>query len=155
MVDIEQQLNSEPVNALEPAAPLAVEPEVSLGDVLELLKAHRTGSVLVCQDGKLQGIFTERDALRLMSQNVDLTQPVKNVMTSPPATISEAGTVGAAIKQMSDGGYRHLPVVGADGSPRGMLKMSILVHYLVQFFPSTVYNQPPTHNQKLEHREGA
>ena len=79
--------------------------------MLQLLRAQRTGAVLICEGPKLVGIFTERDALKLMARGADFTTPVREVMSSPPATIASRATVGDAIRVMAEGGYRHLPIV--------------------------------------------
>ena len=60
-------LNTESVTAAYPDEPLLVSPDSTVGDVLRLLRAHRTGSVLVCEESQLLGIFTERDALAWMA----------------------------------------------------------------------------------------
>ena len=64
-------------------------------------------------------------------------------MSSPPATIPATATVAEAIRTMAEGGYRHLPMVDAEGRPTGVVAVHGIVHYLVDHFPATVYNLPP------------
>jgi CBS domain-containing protein len=135
--------------------PLMVEPTASVREVFHLLKQCGRGSVCVCQDGRLVGIFTERDALTLLANAGDLDVPIETVMSKTPATISARDTVEAAIAKMSLGGYRRLPVLDDEGRPIGLLKVSAILHYLVQHFPTFVYNLPPRPNQTSRHREGA
>ena len=134
---------------------LCVSPELSVRDAIERLKQERRGSVSICRDGKLIGIFTERDALRLMSSQGSVDVPIESVMTSNPATVRETDSVAAAIKIMADGGYRRLPIVDADGRPTGLIKVSDILHYLVQHFPEYVYNLPPNPDILSKQREGA
>jgi hypothetical protein len=56
---------------------------------------------------------------------------------------------------MDEGGYRHLPVVDEGGRPVGVLSVKRIVHYLVEHFPTTVYNLPPNPGAVPQEREGA
>src|SRR5262249_46748139 len=104
---------------------------------------------------KLIGILTERDALKLMARDADLSTPVREVMSNEPTTIPTTATVGDAIRVMSEGGYRHVPIVDAAGQPKGVGAVHGIVHYLVDHFPATVYNLPPNPNDSTREREGA
>ena len=55
---------------------------------------------------------------------------------------------------MEEGGYRHLPVVDERG-PVGVLSVKRIVHYLVEHFPTTVYNLPPDPAVVPQQAEGA
>jgi CBS domain-containing protein len=154
-MDFELNLHVEKVAAIEPAAPLAVEPGTPVRDIMELLKAQDSGSVMICRDGALVGIFTERDALKLMARGADMNVPIETVMSANPVTIRSADAVGKAIKMMSQGGYRRLPIVDDEGRPQGLLKTSHIVHYLVEHVPEAVYNLPPEPDPVMEQREGA
>ena len=148
-------LDTEKVQHLLPAEPLCVEPEVSVGEVLHRLRQCSRGSMLVCEGGKLVGIFTERDALRLMASAADLEVPIKSVMTPNPVCASVNDTVGNAIEKMSMGGYRRLPVIDDDGIPVGVIKVENILRYLVEHFPRIVYTLPPKPHQVTKQREGA
>ena len=124
-------------------------------DVFELLKGKGDGSVLVSREEKLVGIFTERDALALMASLADLDVPVEQVMTRDVVTICCTDTVKTAITKMSQGGYRRLPIIDENGRPAGMLKVSSILHYLVEHVPKSVYNLPPSPNHTTQQREGA
>ena len=154
-MDFQLSLESEGVGSAYPDQPLAATADDSVGSVMQLLRAQRTGAVLICEGSKLVGIFTERDALKLMARSADLSTPVRDIMSSPPATIASSATVGEAIRKMSEGGYRHLPIVDSDHKPTGVLAVHGIVHYLVDHFPETVYNLPPDPNSRPREREGA
>ncbi len=111
--------------------------------------------MLICEGPKLVGIFTERDALKLMASDDDLSTPIRDVMSSPPRTVPTTATVGDAIRVMSDGGYRHLPIVDAANKPVGVIAVHGIVHYLVDHFPATIYNLPPNPKDAPREREGA
>ena len=154
-VDFQLSLESEGVGSAYPDQPLAAAASDSVGQVMQLLRAQRNGAMLICDGPKLVGIFTERDALKLMARGADLKTPVRDVMSSPPATVPSNATVAEAIRVMADGAFRHLPMVEPDGKPIGVLAVHGIVHYLVEHFPETVYNLPPEPNATTREREGA
>lgn len=148
-------LNTEPVTAAYPNEPLLVSPDTEVGDVLQLLQAHRAGSVLICEETSLLGIFTERDAMRWMTSGESKHVAIEAVMSHDPQTISHTATVGDAIRLMSEGGYRRLPILSADGKPIGVAAVNGIVHYLVDHFPQTIYTLPPKPGSLTSEREGA
>jgi CBS domain-containing protein len=155
VVDIHLNLYTEQVQCASPAPPTCVEPRTTIREVMETLKRDRAGSALICREGVLVGIFTERDALRLMAEPTNWDAAIETVMTPGPVTLRATDTVGEAIQRMSAGRYRHLPIVDAAGKPLGMLKAAGIVHYLVEHFPTAVYNQPPVAHVAMQQREGA
>lgn len=74
---------------------------------------RRTGSVLVVDDQKsLSGIFTGRDAVRMLAEGKDpAATTLVQTMTPNPTTITPGSRAIDALRAMSDGGFRHLPVV--------------------------------------------
>lgn len=154
-MDFQLSLESEGVGSAYPDQPLATTVDATVADALQLLRAQRTGAILICDGSKLAGILTERDALTIMAGGGDFRQPVSNVMSSPPATIPATATVGDAIRKMAEGGYRHLPIVDDDSRPTGVVAVHGIVHYLVNHFPETVYNLPPDPKASTREREGA
>lgn len=160
-MDILRNLRTESVEYAAPAPPLCVEPQTTVREVFRQLKEHRAGSVLVCRDGVLAGIFTERDAVGIMARGgqVDgrnvFDLPIEQVMVPGPVSISAQATVGKAIVKMSAGGYRRLPIVDDAGHPVGVVQIPGIVHYLAEHFPKTVYNQPPVANPVTQQREGS
>ena len=153
-MDFQLNLTTETIQQTLFADPLCVVPETSLRDVLHVLKEQSRGCVLVCRDQRLVGIFTERDALSLMAHGADLQQPIEAVMIPDPVCVTSTTPVGEAIAKMAEGGYRRLPVVDAQHRPLGIVKVSGILHYLVEHFPKVVYTLPPT-PQVAQKREGA
>jgi CBS domain-containing protein len=153
-MDIGLNLNVEAIQEAEDHPPLCVDPGASVRGTLELLKVQGEGSVLICRDGRLAGIFTERDALRMLAGGDDLDVPVGQVMTRDPVTLRPGDTLATAISLMSTNGYRRLPVVDSEGRPLGMVMAAGIVHWLVEHFPKAVYNLPPVSNPATREREG-
>ena len=127
----------------------------SVRSVLRVLQAERTGVAMICDQQRLVGVFTERDALRLLADGTNLDTPVSEVMVRNPVTVRKTDTVGRAISLMSVGGFRRLPIVDESGNIEGVLKVSGLLHYLVEHFPKVVYTLPPEPHYKAAAREGA
>jgi CBS domain-containing protein len=154
-VDFQLSLESEGIASAYPDQPLATTVDATVGQALQLLRAQRTGAVLICDGVKLVGILTERDALKLMASETDFSRRVSEVMSSPPATIPATATVAEAIRTMAEGGYRHLPMIDCAGRPTGVVAVHGIVHNLVGHFPATIYNLPPNPKSGTKEREGA
>lgn len=152
-------LSTDLVTQAYPDQPLAVSAEATVGEVVGLMKAQRGSCVLICStgecEGQVDGIFTERDALRWMANGGSPQTNIREVMTARPAVLQAKSTVGAAIEMMAQGGYRHLPIVDEQGTPIGVAAVRGIVHYLVDHFPQTIYNLPPEPGKTFAAREGA
>jgi CBS domain-containing protein len=144
------------LSQLELKPPLAVASHTPLRMAIETMRSAGVGHILVCDDGRLRGIFTERDLIkRVLPSGISLDESIGCCMTADPTTIRQNDSVGWAIRTMHQGHYRHLPVVDEDGQPIGILSVKHIVHYLVEHFPSAVYNLPPEPGQVDGTREGA
>jgi CBS domain-containing protein len=88
----------------------------------QLMKQHGTGALMVCDKGRLVGVFTERDALfRVTAENRNPEATVlADVMTPNPQTIGPDKPLGHALHMMYEGGFRNVPVV-EKGRPIGMV----------------------------------
>jgi CBS domain-containing protein len=149
-------LSTDPVTHAYPDSPLAVSGNATVGDVVQLMRAQKGSCVLVCDDdGKLAGIFTERDAMQWMAEAGAASTNIREVMTSGPMKLSSKTSVGSAIETMSEGGYRHLPIVDDNDVPQGVVAVRGIVHYLVDHFPETIYTLPPEPGKKPSDRDGA
>ena len=83
---------------------------------------RRVGAVLVTgEQGRLTGIFTGRDAVRTLAESRNAAETtLADAMTPNPDTIAPERSAIDALRNMSDRGYRHLPVV-ADGRIVGIV----------------------------------
>lgn len=97
---------------------LGVPPDTSALEVIQKMKDARLGCALVLEDGKLVGIFTERDLLNKLTGKdaVPENTAVKDLMSANPETLRETDSVATALNKMSMGRYRHIPVRKADGT---------------------------------------
>lgn len=96
--------------------------QTTVSEAALLMKKHEIGAMMVVDDGKLVGVFTERDALfRVVAEGLDTqTTLLADVMTANPQTIDPDKPFINALQMMHEGGYRHVPVVEND-RPVGMI----------------------------------
>ena len=135
---------NEPISTLETKKPVEVTAEQPVRDAVELMNAHHTGCVLVVEDGKLVGIFTERDLLRIVQEEADTSSiPVGQAMTAEPDALRPENRIALALNKMSEGGFRHIPLVDGRGRPVGIVAMRDIVRFIVSMFPDAVLTVPP------------
>ena len=107
---------------IEDQKPVTAAAGITVAAAAQLMKEHRIGAILVIEDGRLAGIFTERDALfRVIAEGRDpASTRVGEVMTANPRTIAPDRPFGHALHLMYEGGFRHVPVVDG-GRPLGVV----------------------------------
>jgi CBS domain-containing protein len=111
---------------------ITASPSMTVKETIETLYEKHVGCVVsIDDDKKCIGIFTERDAIRLVAKNVQLDQPLDNVMTKNVVTIQEDSSINKARRVIRAHRIRHLPVVNQKGRIVGLLSMRAL---LDQFF---------------------
>ena len=93
--------------------PLVMTAQETVQQACRRMAERRTGSVLVVDDRQhLCGIFTGRDAVRTLADGKDAAvTPLSQAMTPDPVTITPDSRAIDALREMSDRGFRHLPVV--------------------------------------------
>ena len=107
---------------------LTVEPDTSVAEAATLMGSRQVGSALVMKEGKLAGIFTERDIVKALAAHFDAAgHPVEQWMTTSPKTIGTDATENEALDIMLAGGFRHLPVVEGE-KVIGILSMRDVSH---------------------------
>jgi CBS domain-containing protein len=128
---LQQVLVETPLREVGLLPPNIVAPGDSVLEAVRLMQKTRHGSVLVVEDGKLVGIFTERDVLdRIAGEAVDLAElPVQVVMTPKPQYLGEDDALAFAVHRMAVGHYRHIPVL-RDGHPIGFVSIRGVLKFL-------------------------
>jgi CBS domain-containing protein len=154
-VSFQISLNTETVEQCHPVEPLCVLLTASVAEAVRKMKERNRGAALVCKNEIVVGIFTERDALKMMAAGESFDVPIEQVMTHHPVVLRAGDKVGRAITLMAQGGYRRLPIVDDAGRAIGMVRVSGILHFLAEHFPSVIYNLPPEPHQSTQHREGA
>lgn len=106
-----------------------VAPDASVSDVARLMVSGDVGDVIVVEDQKPIGVLTDRDiVVRVIGAGLDAKEVrVREVMSSPPVTVSRNAEVGVAVGLMGFHGIRRLPIVDEDRRLVSILTLDDLI----------------------------
>jgi len=122
------------------------------------MRRRSVGCVLVEEEGRLRGIFTERDLLRKVlakSGGASMEDPITKVMTPDPVVVRTNDALVVLLRRMKDGGFRHLPLLGTDERLVGTISIKRVISFLADQFAEMVYTLPPQPENFGTRREGA
>jgi CBS domain-containing protein len=111
---------------------VTITPGASVAEAVALLGERRIGAVPVIEGGRVVGIFSERDVIRVLKDGgaAALEGPVSAAMTAPAVTVSRNDAVIAALSLMTHRRIRHLPVLDGDALV-GFVSIGDLVKYRI------------------------
>jgi CBS domain-containing protein len=106
----------------------------SIAECIESMRSRKIGSILIVDGaGKIQGIFTERDCLiKIVGRISDFSLPVSDFMTKHPICERPEASLAFALNLMSNGGFRHIPIVDQDNMPIGIVSIKDVVDHIVK-----------------------
>ena len=110
---------------------VSVEPNATLTSVVALLAERRIGAALVLGvDRRIVGIVSERDIVRALGERgtAALDDPVSRIMTRRVSTCTEGETISSIMERMTEGKFRHVPVVD-QGQVVGIISIGDVVKY--------------------------
>ncbi|MEZ5332634.1 MAG: CBS domain-containing protein [Thermoanaerobaculia bacterium] len=108
----------------------------SVGEVCVLLESRGRSAAVVEKEGRVTGIFTQRDLLYRTADGVlDLDAPIETVMTREPRTFHAERPLAEALATMMEGGFRQLPLVDDGERPRGLLTIRDVLTFIARRFP--------------------
>ena len=156
-MSVANDLHTAKISHLDLSSYVLVKPTASVSEVLNRMRENKVSAVLVeGDDGKLAGIFTERDALiKVVDDPSTWARSIDELMTTDPQTVSPEDSVGDALRMMNAGHYRNAPVLDADGSIMGNVEHHTMIRFLTDRFPREIYNLPPDPEQIPRTKEGA
>jgi CBS domain-containing protein len=110
-----------------------VGPTDSVLRAMEIMAEHEVGALLVMNLGSLVGIISERDYARkvILKKRASHDTPVSDIMTAPAVTVTPQDTVHVCMQLMTEGRFRHLPVVDA-GKVVGVVSIGDLVKAVME-----------------------
>jgi CBS domain-containing protein len=110
----------------------SVGPDAKLADAIKILSERRIGAALVLNQGRIEGILSERDIVRVLGERGAsvLEEPVSSVMTRKVVSCREKDTVSEIMETMTNGKFRHLPVV-EDSKVVGLISIGDVVKWRV------------------------
>ena len=142
------------VSLMETDDYVCLEPSDPLSKAVEVMKQDEGGCAIVCEQGRVVGIFTERDLLiKIIGESVDMNDPVSNWMSPIVATLSPDATIGDAVAMMTDKGFRNIPLV-KDGQLAGSISVFDVISYLAESYPKETMNLPPNIDQVMDSEHG-
>jgi CBS domain-containing protein len=110
-----------------------VGPQDSVLRAIEIMATRHVGALLVMNQGALAGVISERDYARkvILKNRSSHDTAVNDIMSAPAVTVTPDDTVRHCMQVMTEGRFRHLPVV--DGARVvGMLSIGDLVKAVIQ-----------------------
>jgi CBS domain-containing protein len=103
-------------------------PAQTIAEIAGMLSRRRIGAVVVMEGGVLAGILSERDILYALAEHgaATLAMPAAALMTREIQTATPATTYDQAIRAMTEGRFRHMPVI-AGGALAGIVSIGDVV----------------------------
>jgi len=142
------------VSVLQTNDYVCISPFTPLGQAIEAMKSDEGGCAIICEDGRVAGIFTERDLLtKIMGEDADLNSPISQWMQPEVETLSINATVGDAVRLMNEKSFRNIPLVD-DGMFVGSISVFDIITYLAECYPKTTMNLPPLSAQVMDTVDG-
>ena len=115
---------------------------LSIQEAIQLLNERHVGSIVIIDDeNRCVGMFTERDAIRVVAQKIRLDELLNKVMSTHVATISLESSFDEAKSLMLSHKIRHLPVTDQTGKLIGLFSMRA---FLDEVFGMKTTAQSPT-----------
>lgn len=110
----------------------SVSPDVTVYEGIEIMCAKNVGGLLITENDKPVGIFTERDYARkvVLKGKSSKDTPMREIMTSKLITVSSDHTVEDCMAIMTDKHIRHLPVVDGDQLV-GLISIGDVVRFVI------------------------
>ncbi len=137
--DLERTLGEETVLALKTKPFLTLDSATTVEQILRVMADEDIACVLVTEDDRLVGIFSERDVLYKVAERFEQIKndPVKTVMTHNPVAVHETDSPAKAINLMAVGGFRHVPIVDVNDKVVGILGPRRVTAYLNKNIPES------------------
>jgi CBS domain-containing protein len=102
-----------------------------------LFKRHIGAIIVVDTEKRVIGIFTERDIVRVIAQDISLNTPLEDVMTTNMITIQEDATFGEAKELMRLYRIRRIPVIDSENKLVGLLSLRHILDEFFELIPRT------------------
>lgn len=135
---------NDPVKKICKLTPIIVPPGTTVRNALRRFQSASIGSLLIVKDGKLAGIFTERDILmKIVGRGLNFDEEIVDTFMTPVVeTLLETDTIAAALNKMYIGGFRHIPVVNGDYKPVAVVSVTDIIEEIAESFADDVINLP-------------
>lgn len=106
---------------------LSCSEDIELSKAVDMILEKRRSSIMILKDEKPVGIFSERDALRLLASRTNIEKlKIKDVMSKSKYLIYENDSIQEATRMMEVNGVRRLPVIDRDGKAIGLVTVNLI-----------------------------
>ncbi len=134
---------------------VSVPGDATVGDAVRAMQAEKVGACCVIDGEELRGIFTERNLVaRVFGAGLSLDAPVADCMTPNPVTCGVDDALHVVLTKLHQGGFRHIPVVDANGRAIGTTSVKRAVRFMGRHMRDVVYNVAPEPGQFPDRPEG-
>jgi len=154
---LQENMRAENVRSLSLRKPVTVSPDESLNQVVDAMKSHHLGcAIVVDDDGKPLGIFTESQLVQILAEETtDFSSPVSAAMESDWPSVRDNEPIVEVLNLMTARNLRFVIVVDSAGNLVGLTGQRGLLEYIADHFPDQVMVQRIGGTPHLQNREGA
>jgi len=132
---LEQAICERPASEIQHQPYTTISPDDSVAVALNKLADDHIACLLVKEEGKLVGVFTNREVLNKVALEDDiLDRPVREVMTAEPVCVRDDDPVAATLCVMAVHGYRHVPILKSDDEIYGIISPQRVTKFLSDQF---------------------
>jgi len=112
---------------------LSIVPDTTVYDALDLMVEKNVGALLVLENNRLMGIFTERDYARkvILKGKASKETLIREIMTEDPVTVTLDNTIEECMRLMTNKFIRHLPVL-ENGELQGIISIGDVVKFIIE-----------------------
>ena len=133
---LEQALVEEEIGTIRHEPFATISPETPVHEAIEKLAGLHIACLLVAEQDKLVGVFSDRDVLARVAFEFDelKDRPVRDVMTTEPVYVYEIDSAAASLSVMALCGCRHVPVLDLNENLVGIISPQRVTEFLHQHF---------------------
>jgi len=117
----------------------SISPDATVYTALEMMAGKNVGALVVCEEGQLVGMISERDYARkvILHGKTSKQTRVREIMSSPVYSVGPAQTIRACMQLMSSKHIRHVPVVD-QGKVVGVISIGDVVEEIIRQQSETI-----------------
>jgi len=130
--------------------------DASIGVVIKSMQTADSSCIVIIKNNKISGIFTERDIVtKIVAKNVDYkNEKICDYMTNNPEILQSNDSIASALNKMTDGGFRHVPIVHSKSKDIFIISMQDIINSIGNYYFNDIINLPPKPLRNTSQREG-
>ena len=147
---------NDPLSVLTQEKFIVLNEQITLREAINNIQRYHVGCILLENNNKITGIFTERDIIKhIVGNRHNLEKEcISDYMTKSPDVLHFQDPIAFALNKMISGGYRHIPIVDNKDKPIGLISMQDIINHLGDYFFDDIVNLPPSPIRDQKQREG-